>query len=300
MNFFHAAEYISVVQDFRDNHFDSQVCSVHAAASVTVRARTRATGSMASASARRAWNDAMKATAGAALPPALQGQNQKRRSDRHKKQDRRSKARKVLSHNSGYENDEFRTAVWVDALEGIDPSAVAPDDDDDYDELEELGQDDKKKRKRGSGGGGGGGSNAASASAASRKEKRQKKAGVMPKRFLPRSLGSILMEEANRGEDGVALAFIGAEAKVGISADRTLSSSTGTLEDQSTWQSQRPLPRRKFCPVTGLFGQYTEPKSGIPYASLRALEQIRERAPPWMTLSGTASYYEAVKSIREE
>jgi YL1 nuclear protein C-terminal domain len=235
----------------------------------------------------------MKATAGAALPPALQGQNQKRRSDRHKKQDRRSKARKVLSHSSDYESDEFRTAVWVDALEGIDPSAVAPDDDDDYDELEELGQDDKKKRKRD----GGGGSNA-SAPAASRKEKRQKKAGVMPKRFLPRSLGSILMEEANRREDGVALAFLGAEAKVGVCTDRT--SASGTLEDQSTWQSQRPLPRRKFCPVTGLFGQYTEPKSGIPYASLRALEQIRERAPPWMTLSGTASYYEAVKSIREE
>jgi hypothetical protein len=42
---------------------------------------------------------------------------------------------------------------------------------------------------------------------------------------------------------------------------------------------------------------YTEPKSGIPYASLKALEQIRERPPPWMTLTGSAAFYEATKSL---
>ena len=60
--------------------------------------------------------------------------------------------------------------------------------------------------------------------------------------------------------------------------------------------------RRKFCPFTGLEDVYMDPKSGIPYASLKALEQIRERQPPWILQgnAGTASYYEAVKSLRNE
>lgn len=199
----------------------------------------------------------MKATAGAALPAAMQGHKQKRRSDRHKssKQGRRAKVSKVF-YNAN-DTDEYRTAVWVDALEGVDPSAAVPEDDEEYDELEDL--DDDKKRKR------------------PRKGKAQQKLGVMPKRFLPRSLGTILVDEANRGDDGAARAFLAAEARV---------------------PADQQLPRRKFCPVTGTFGIYTEPKSGIPYSSLRALDQIRERSPQWMTtLSGSAAYYEAVRSI---
>ena len=219
---------------------------------------------MATAAARKAWNDAMKKTAGATLlPPALQGRPTKRRSDRHKKQDRRAKARKVL--HSASENDEFRTALWVDALEGVDPAvAAAADDDDEYDALEDLQDDEdgggsKKKKKR---------------PAARRKGKgQQAKPGVMPKRFLPRSLGTILVEDPNRA------AFLAAEARVP--------------------PNQQQLPRRKFCPVTGIEGIYTEPKSGIPYSSLKALEQIRERPPPWMTLGGAATYHEAVKSIED-
>ena len=67
---------------------------------------------------------------------------------------------------------------------------------------------------------------------------------------------------------------------------------------------QRNRSKRKFCPVTGLFGIYTDPKSGIPYADLTALEQIRERAPPWMNSSvansGNATYFEAMNSLRGE
>lgn len=230
-----------------------------------------------SAAARRAWNDAMKATAGAAaLPPALQQGNQKRRSDRHKKQDRRAKARKGSLFASGDESQadrEYRIALWVDALEGIDPlasAAAAPEDDEEYDELEEL-EEDTKKRKR---------------SAGKRESKKQKSnaATAMPKRFLPRSLGSILLEEASRphdeGDVNAALKFIECEARIPDKAQQ--------------------LPRRKFCPVTGTLALYTEPKSGIPYSSLRALEHIRERAPPWMmTQGGVATYYEAVKSLEE-
>lgn len=213
---------------------------------------------MATSAARKAWNEAMKATAGAtALPPALQQRTQKRRSDRHKKQERRTKARRAQVYD---DNDELRSALLVDALEGVDPSMPVMEDDEEYDELDELEGGGKGKKKRG------------------RRGATKQKAGVLPKRFLPRPLASILMEDANRG-DGAARAFLNAEARL--------------PKDQQ-------LPVRKFCPVTGLEGTYTEPKSKIPYFNLRALDQIRERPPPWMTLSGTAAYMEAVKSIRGE
>ncbi|KAL7563333.1 hypothetical protein ACA910_017809 [Epithemia clementina (nom. ined.)] len=209
--------------------------------------------------ARKAWNEAMKATAGsAALPPALQNRPHKRRSDRHKKNERRAKARKVdhlsSSHGGGGENDEYRAAVWIDALEGVDP-VVTADDDEEYDELNELDGGKKGRKRRG-----------ASSKA---------KAGTLPKKFLPRTLASILIEEAGR-EDSMAREFIQAEA---------------TLDESEQ------VPSRKFCPVSGLEALYTEPKSGLPYSTLRALEQIRERPPPWMTLGGAAAYMESVKSI---
>ena len=237
---------------------------------------------MSAAVQRKAWNEAMRSAAGASgVPALLQQRTQKRRSDRRKKQDRRDKARKVQSVMTGggggdEDQQEFQQAVWADALEDVDPSAgLTQDDDEDYDVMDELVMDDddgggkgkgKKGKKRRKGGGGSGGA--------------AQKAGVLPKRFLPRTLASVLMEEANRGVEGVARAFVDAEARI--------------LDP-----SQR-LPRRKFCPVTGLEGIYTDPKSGIPYASAKALEQIRERAPPWMTLGGNPSYFEAAKSIRDE
>ena len=200
----------------------------------------------------------MKATAAAtAIPPALQQRSQKRRSGRNKKQERRDKARKVQSV-AGQDTDEFRAAIWIDALEGVDPLAAAVEDDDEYDEMDEL-EDGKPKRS-------------------AKRRKKGKATGVLPKRFVSRSLASILVEEANR-EDGASRAFLNAEARV--------------PKDQQ-------VAVRKFCPVTGTEALYTEPKSGVPYANLTALEQIRERAPPWMGLGGSAAYYEAVKSIRDD
>eukprot|EP00980_Cylindrotheca_fusiformis_P018589 scaffold6159_cov207-Cylindrotheca_fusiformis.AAC.7 len=207
---------------------------------------------------RKAWNDAMRSAAGvSALPPALQPRTNKRRSDRRKK-DRREKARKVQSLGDE-ESKEVLAAAWMDALEDIAPSGPAADDDDSYDELEEL-EGEKKKRRRTS-------------------TKKAASAGVLPKRFKPRSLANVLLEEVNR-EDGVARAWLENEAR--------------------RKDSDLPIPVRKFCPVSGLEGIYTEPKSRIPYANLKALEQIQERPPPWMTLSGTLAYHEAVASIRDE
>jgi len=101
--------------------------------------------------------------------------------------------------------------------------------------------------------------------------------GAMPKRFKPRSVASILTEEFSRF-DGVAKPWLDNEART----------------------RRQSLPTRKFCPVTGMEGIYTEPRTGIPYATLKALEQINERPPPWMTLVGSLAYHECVKSIRDE
>jgi YL1 nuclear protein C-terminal domain len=187
----------------------------------------------------------MKATA-PALPPDRQ-----RRSDRNKVERRAKAARKggILME------EELRTALWIDALEDVQPQQQQQDDaDEEYDELEEI--DGKSKKRK-----------------AKRNTKQGKK--TMPKRFLPRSVGTILLEESAR-PDGVAIQYLDAIA-----------------------QCSAPLPARKFCPVTGRFANYIEPKSKIPYANMRALEQIRERPPPWMVLSGSAVYEEAVKAIRE-
>lgn len=217
---------------------------------------------MSTGAQRKAWNEAMRSAAGAS---AVLPQSQKRRSDRRKKQDRRTKARKVQGLANGGDTDaqEFQAAVWMDALEDVDPSQalLLQEDDDEYDALEELD--------------GGGGNKRGN----KRKKASKQAPGQMPKRFLPRTLGSILVEEANR-EEGSARAFVDAEARI--------------------LNPKQQLPKRKFCPVTGLEGIYTEPKSGIPYANWKALEQIRERAPPWMTLGGTPAYWEAAKSLREE
>ena len=240
---------------------------------------------------RKAWNEAMRSAAGtAALPAALQPRTQKRRSDRRKKQDRRDKARKVSSHMGGQETKEFMAAAWMDALEDVAATAGDNDDgadggggdgdgDDSYDELDEMegkrGKNkskNKNKNKRGRGGGRGGPT-----------KKQQELAGSLPKRFKPRSMANILLEEVNR-DDGVAYTWLEDEARI----------------SSSITNNKVQLPARKFCPVTGMEGIYTEPKSGLPYANLKALEQVRERSPPWMNLGGSVVYNEAVKSIRDE
>jgi len=103
----------------------------------------------------------------------------------------------------------------------------------------------------------------------------------IPKEFKPRSLSSIIIEEASLGKNGVCRSYLAAEAK--------------PIKRQG-----RP-PERKICPVTGLFGAYIDPKSGIPFAKVSALEKIRDHPPPWLNLSKgvtTSSYFEALKSLR--
>ena len=225
---------------------------------------------MSTAAQRKAWNEAMR-QAGAKIPSSG---STGRASDRRRKASRRDKARKssVDAGGSTLEEREFRVAIHMDMLEGVaDNAAAGMDDDDDYDEFSDLDEVDKgkkgpkKKRPR-------------------KSAAKSKKAASSAKYLRARSLASILIEEANR-PDSTAKQYVAAAVQ---QYDKT---PNGAI-----------TPYRKYCPVTGLFGVYTEPKSQIPYANLKALEQIRERAPPWMntTSSGTATYLEAIKTLRND
>lgn len=201
---------------------------------------------------RKAWNEAMRAAAGASanyLPTALQPRA--RRSDRRKRRDKaRTSSGVVLA--SGDADGDYRSVVWMDALEQVLQDEDEEEPEEEYNEFDELQQPSQQRK---------------------RARKNKPKAGQIPKRFKARSLASILHEETTRS-DGVALAFV----QAGCSVVDT-------------------LPRRPFCPVTGLPGLYREPKSGLAYASDRALDQIKERAPPWNSMSGAAAYSDVVKSL---
>jgi hypothetical protein len=222
------------------------------------------------ASQRKAWNDAMR-SAGAAVHGSS-SLSLARRSDRQKKHMRREKARKGLDQlESTVGQKEYRAAAHVDALEEV----VVPDEEEseeqqeeeeyleeEEEEEEEVESEQKKKRKK-------------KTMVKRKRSSLKQRSSNMPKRWKPRSLASILMEEAGRPNGGLVQKYIAAEA--------------------------RPLPPlyplKKICPVTGFFAKYTDPKSGVPYATLKALSHIQERVPPWIALGGATAYAETIKTL---
>lgn len=220
---------------------------------------------------RKAWNEAMKKAARGTMLPVAVPVN--RRSGRSSKNKRREKARKVWENEGGKDGGgadlvEFR----IDSLEEASSDLLnMVDDDDEYDELEDMEESSgsKKRSKR-----------------KAKKSAGDSQSGNLPKKFKARSLASILIEESTRGpQDGVLQQYLNAEA-IRPSND-----------------SKALYPKRKFCSVTGLEGLYKDPKTGIYFASLTALEQLRERTPPWisgMGNVGTATYYEAVRSLKND
>ena len=291
---------------------------------------------MSTATQRKAWNEAMR-SAGAVLPasgsggggamsaaggamggPSRRGGVASRAADRRRK--RRNNARKTSIYGDGgagggssaLEEKEYRVAIHMDMLEGVTDNAAleGDNDDDEYDEFAELdadsdddddssgsgkgksskGKGKKKKRKRKSASAGGGANKNKKASAS-----------AVPKYLKPRALASILMEEASR-LDSMAQQYVNASVCRSRSGYTTTTTTTTSKSNSSTTATTEtnPYPQRKLCPATGLFGEYTEPKTGIPYASLSALEKIRERPPPWLSagVGSSASYWEAVKSLQ--
>lgn len=225
---------------------------------------------------RKAWNQAMAGLG--AQPPGLR-QASARRSDRHRsaKHSRREKARKsVHQFDSSEDQRLYFAAARIDALEEVVDSSLPNAEDEEEFEIHE--EEDGLRSE----GGGTGCSNRRrrTGRVGTLGKKTQSTPTELPKRFKPRTLASCLIEDAGRA-DGVTKQYLEAEAR-------------------PTTSGLSQYPRRKFCPVTGLFGKYTDPKTGIPYADLQALEQIRERVPPWISVGGLTTYAETVKSLRDE
>ena len=220
-------------------------------------------------SQRKAWNEAMRNAAGGTLP--LPGMPQLPNRQTRK---RREKARKAISlSSSSADVASDLVAYRLDVLEEAGGGEQEDDQEEEIDELEEVEGGGRSRGRKGKGKAGG----------RKRKAGGKAKAGEMEKRFKPRSLASILIEESGRS-DGVVKEYIDAEAR------------------PIKGNAMGRYPKRKFCPVTGLFGVYTDPKSRIPYANLEALEQLRERHPPWLNTysGGSAAYHDAIKSLRNE
>ncbi|GFH46720.1 hypothetical protein CTEN210_03194 [Chaetoceros tenuissimus] len=210
-------------------------------------------------SKRKAWNEAMRTAAGGNLQiPGLAPQPN--RATRNK---RREKARKAI--NIGTSSSADIVAYRIDGLEEAGANVEDEDIEEEFDELEEMEKGRKRRRKSAGTGRG------------------KTKAGAIDKRFKPRSLASILIEESGRS-DSVVQDYLDAEAR------------------PVKGKSLGNYPARKFCPVTGLVGLYTDPKSQICYANLDALEQLRERPPPWLSSfgGGSAAYHDTLKSLRNE
>ena len=190
---------------------------------------------------------------------------QSRRSDRQKRQQRQQKARKGIhaggASGASLEEEEYRNAIRIDHLEECAHNDYdEPEQEDEYNEEDEIEPSRGKRAKR---------------KRPPAKKNKATKDAASAKRLKPRSLSSILVEEARRNSNR-AKCFVEAEALPGKVA----------------------YPVRKFCPVTGLFGIYKDPKSGVHFANLKALEQIQERLPPWLSHGGSASYSETIKSLR--
>lgn len=247
-------------------------------------------------------------SAGAVLPPSASGGIAGGSSIRRGRNKRREKARKSSGGRGGggdgsgtggsssLEEREYQVALHMDMLEGVVDKYDEDADDDEYDEFAELDDNDDdeyegkaKKKRKGAGG------------TSKKKVSSSSSSSSVPKYLKARSLAPILVEEASRS-DSMAKQYVDANVLrlgSGITSTRRVVDAGGGSNSFMTTIT-KPYPHRKFCPVTGLVGEYTEPRTGIPYATLSALEQIRERPPPWMSTnnSGSANYWEAVKSLQ--
>jgi len=199
------------------------------------------------------------------------------------KKKRSVRSRRRVEVDDTLEGRAHRDACRVDILE--DASApVGGENDDEYDEFGDAD----------------GGEAGATVGGKSSQRGRRGKAGVgtvqLEKAYLrPRSLAALLIEESARIDAGSVLAgYLTAEA---------MDESRAAVGKKGRGGRSEMDP---ICPVTGLLALYRDPKAGgssvhrIGYATLGALEQLRERLPPWCSPPGGGAYHEAVLSLREE
>uniref|UniRef100_A0A7S1BTJ0 Vps72/YL1 C-terminal domain-containing protein n=1 Tax=Corethron hystrix TaxID=216773 RepID=A0A7S1BTJ0_9STRA len=258
--------------------------------------------------ARQAWNLMMRSTAaasGAGLSSsatssavavtkkrgqATAGPSSETGAARKKK--RSDRARKKVDTDDSEEGRNYRDACRVDMLEDVVVSGSGGgDDDDEYDEF--FGEKEENEKKTGTGRGSRRGKASSAASNANG-------SGSDRKYLRPRSLASLLIEESSSrapddtGENvsSVLAGYLTAEARV---------NPTSKHNEKGGRTDMDPI-----CPVTGLMAIYRDTKVGgdgvhrIGYATLEALEHMRERLPPWCNPPGGGAYYEAVESLRDD
>lgn len=219
---------------------------------------------MGGTSKRKAWNEAMSMTTDSITHT---------RSSNRQKKNRRENVRKITIknslENSTIDSEEHVIASRIDRLEGVinfqDEEAEQEEYIDSHDGNLKRFSCVTKRYKIWNG----------------IRHSSSNKNDTITEEYKPRSFSSIIVEEASLGRNGICHDYIKAEAK-------------------PTIKLLRP-PERKICPVTGLFGLYVDPKSGIPFSKVSALKKIRDHPPPWLNSSRgitTSSYFEALKSLK--
>ena len=154
-------------------------------------------------------------------------------------------ARKLIERNCYVEKieEDLKTLLDVMKSDDNDDDNVNDDDDDDKDE-EEKQQGRTRKRKRPTR------KKKQTKKKPKKKKKNKKKKSVPDKKFPKAKKLEVLLLDEN-----VAKEF---EAPLARPSSR---------------------PRRKFCPVTGRLARFTDPETRLPYATMHAFAQIKEKAP---------------------
>jgi len=133
---------------------------------------------------------------------------------------------------------------------------------------------------------------AKSAKAKAKKEKATKKKGGAKAKKTKTGGSSSLLEDGD-WQRVMSLSTALLECRDSIAVERYIRADA--VEKEPIY------PSRHFCPVTALPGIYRDKRSGIRFSGSEALEQLREREPPWMTGAGgggDACYYEACKTLK--
>jgi len=164
----------------------------------------------------------------------------------------------------GYNGMSYTAMCHIDRLEesyDIVLSGLGDVEDDDDDEFDEL--DDGKKKKK-------------------RRRKKKNRGAVAVKKDKIHSLSQTLAQNIEEG--GLA----------SLAAGYVMSAAPPPSEVKPT------RPQVHYCPVTGYRAKYTDPQTGIRYSNQGALENLREKAPPWITNlgGGGCEYFDALVGAR--
>ena len=218
------------------------------------------------AAKRKAWNKSMAQVAEqAGTKLKLKGA----KPDTKRETRRRVNARRWIA-TSGIDDLQRKVESRLESFEEAEYEGDLVDQDDDEWVDEEAGESRGRKAK----------AKASKKIKASGSLTKSSSKDNLGKRYRPRPLSQVLLEEqalvGSRSQEAVLIDYVRAEAG----------------------PSKRPS--RKLCPVTGLPSYYRDPESNLPFATLAARSQLKDTPPPWLQLTGNAPYMETIRTIKRE